>query len=83
LFGFALDSHLHFSGRVFFKITFMKTPNFSRREFVKHSALAAAAMRRPAMLAVLNPIDEVAWVSTNGSVAAIQCLALAGEQMPG
>lgn len=37
--------------------------------------------------AVLNPIDEAAWVSTNGSaqwgLAAIQCLALVGEQMPG
>jgi hypothetical protein len=35
---------------------------------------------------VLNPIDEAAWVSTNASsqwgLAAIQCLALIGDQMP-
>jgi hypothetical protein len=36
--------------------------------------------------AVLRPIDEAAFVSTNGTaqwgLAAIQCLALAGDQMP-
>jgi hypothetical protein len=37
--------------------------------------------------AVLNPVDEATWVSTNATaqygLAAIQCLALAGDRMPG
>ena len=36
--------------------------------------------------AVLNPVEEAAWISTNGAaqwgLAAIQCLALAGEHLP-
>ncbi|HET7538105.1 MAG TPA: hypothetical protein VFJ90_16710, partial [Candidatus Didemnitutus sp.] len=36
--------------------------------------------------AVLRPVDEAAFVSTNGSaqwgLAAIECLALAGEALP-
>lgn len=36
--------------------------------------------------AVLNPVDETAWISTNDSaqwgLSAIQCLALVGEHMP-
>ena len=36
--------------------------------------------------AVLNPVDEAPWISTNStaqwSLAAIQCLALAGDRMP-
>jgi hypothetical protein len=37
--------------------------------------------------AVLNPVDEATWVSTNATaqygLAAIQCLALVGDRMPG
>lgn len=47
------------------------------------SSLATKSITGPA---VLNPIDEAAWISTNGAaqwgLAAIQCLALAGDRIP-
>ncbi len=47
------------------------------------TTLATTRIEGPA---VLNPVDEALWVSTNGvaqwGLAAIQCLALAGDHLP-
>ncbi|MDR0353333.1 MAG: Tat pathway signal sequence domain protein [Opitutaceae bacterium] len=62
---------------------------FSQGDFADHGQAdtrAALQTRRLEGPEVLNPVDEAAWVSTNDaaqwSLAAIECLALIGDQMP-
>jgi hypothetical protein len=62
---------------------------FGQGDFADHGLAdtrAALKTNRVEGPDVLNPVDEATWVSTNDSaqwgLAAIECLALIGDQMP-
>ncbi|WP_342750976.1 Tat pathway signal sequence domain protein [Termitidicoccus mucosus] len=62
---------------------------FGQGDFADHGLADTRASLKTSLIEgpdVLNPVDEATWVSTNDAaqwgLAAIECLALIGEQMP-